>query len=58
MEPVPYVGAQYMAIVEFQEAGNQMTQWVLDYVTGGIDLETAIANTQALFTEISEEGYK
>lgn len=58
VEPVPYVGAQYMAIVEFQEAGNQMTQWVLDYVTGGIDLETAIANTQALFTEISEEGYK
>lgn len=56
VNPVPYVGLQYMAIVEFQEAGTQMTQWVLDYATDGITLDEAIANTQALFEEIAEEG--
>lgn len=56
VNPVPYVGLQYMAIVEFQEAATQMTQWVLDYVTDGITLDQAIANSQALFEEIAEDG--
>jgi sorbitol/mannitol transport system substrate-binding protein len=56
VNPVPYVGLQYMAIVEFQEAATQMTQWVLDYVTDGITLDEAISNTQSLFEEIAEEG--
>ena len=45
-----------MAIVEFQEGATQMTQWVLDYLTDGITLDEAIANTQALFEEIAEDG--
>ncbi|MDO4547607.1 MAG: extracellular solute-binding protein [Clostridia bacterium] len=56
VDPVPYYGLQYMAIVEFQEGATQMTQWVLDYVTDGITLDEAIGNTQALFTEIAEDG--
>ncbi|MDI9504648.1 MAG: extracellular solute-binding protein [Clostridiales bacterium] len=56
VNPTPYVGLQYMAIVEFQEGATQMTQWVLDYLTDGITLDEAIANTQALFEEIAEEG--
>lgn len=56
VNPTPYVGLQYMAIVEFQEAGTQMTQWVIDYLSGGISLDQAIANTQGLFEQVAIEG--
>ena len=56
VDPVPYYGLQYCAIVEFQDAGTQMTQWVLDYVAGNISLDEAIANTQSLFEEVAVDG--
>ncbi len=56
VNPVPYVGLQYMAIVEFQEAATQMTQWVLEYLTGGIELDEAISRTQGLFEQVAVEG--
>lgn len=55
VDPVPYVGAQYMAIVEFQELGNQMTEWVIEYLSDNITLDEAIAKTQTLFEEIGED---
>jgi sorbitol/mannitol transport system substrate-binding protein len=36
LQPVPYVGLQYIAIPEFADAGTQMTQWLADYVVDKI----------------------
>ena len=56
VDPVPYYGLQYAAIVEFQDAATQMTQWVLDYVVGNISLDEAISKTQSLFEEVAVDG--
>ncbi len=56
LEPVPYVGLQYIAIPEFADAGTQMTQWLADYVVDKITLDEAISNTQDLFNQVAEDG--
>ena len=56
VNPVPYTGLQYIAIPEFADAGDKMTQWLAEFVTDQITLDQAIANTQALFEEIAVEG--
>lgn len=56
VNPVPYVGLQYIAIPEFADAGDKMTEWLAAYTTDQMTLDEAIANTQALFEEIAVEG--
>lgn len=53
---VPYHGLQYIAIPEFADMGDKMTQWLAEYVTDQITLDQAIANTQALFQQTAEDG--
>lgn len=55
-DPVPYVGLQYIAIPEFQEAGDKMTEELAAYVTDEITLDEALAATQEAFEKAAEEG--
>jgi len=56
LEPVPYVGLQYIAIPEFADAGTQMTQWLADYVVDKITLDQAITKTNDLFNQVAKDG--
>ena len=55
-DEVPYVGLQYIAIPEFQEAGDKMTEALAAYVTDEITLDEALATTQKAFEQAAEEG--
>jgi sorbitol/mannitol transport system substrate-binding protein len=56
LDPVPYVGLQYIAIPEFADAGDKMTQNLADFVVDNITLDEAIRRTQAVFEAVAEEG--
>ncbi|MEN6492464.1 MAG: sugar ABC transporter substrate-binding protein [Rectinema sp.] len=56
LEPVPYVGLQYIAIPEFADAGTQMTQYLADYVVDKISLDEAIRKTNDLFNQVARDG--
>jgi sorbitol/mannitol transport system substrate-binding protein len=56
LEPVPYVGLQYIAIPEFADAGTRMTEYLADYVVDKITLDEAISKTQKLFDQVAEDG--
>jgi len=56
MEPVPYVGLQYIAIPEFADAGTKMTEYLADYVVDKISLDEAIKKTQDLFNQVAKDG--
>jgi len=56
LEPVPYVGLQYIAIPEFADAGTKMTQYLADYVVDKISLDDAIRKTNDLFNQVAEDG--
>ncbi len=56
MDPVPYVGLQYIAIPEFADAGTKMTQYLADYVVDKITLDEAIAKTQEVFDQVAVDG--
>lgn len=56
LEPVPYVGLQYIAIPEFADAGTKMTEYLADYVVDKISLDEAIKKTQAVFEQVAIDG--
>ncbi|PIE32205.1 sugar ABC transporter substrate-binding protein [candidate division KSB3 bacterium] len=56
LEPVPYVGLQYIAIPEFADAGTKMTEYLADYVVDKITLDEAIEKTQEVFEMVAEDG--
>ncbi|MDR0653244.1 MAG: sugar ABC transporter substrate-binding protein [Synergistaceae bacterium] len=56
LDPVPYVGLQYIAIPEFADAGDKMTQNLADYVVDNITLDEAIKRTQEVFEAVAEDG--
>ena len=56
LEPVPYVGLQYIAIPEFANAGTKMTEYLADYVVDKISLDEAIEKTQAVFEQVAIDG--
>jgi sorbitol/mannitol transport system substrate-binding protein len=56
LEPVPYVGLQYIAIPEFADAGTKMTEYLADYVVDKITLDEAIEKTQEVFEQVAEDG--
>ncbi|MBI9093248.1 MAG: sugar ABC transporter substrate-binding protein [Sphaerochaeta sp.] len=56
LEPVPYVGLQYIAIPEFADAGTKMTEYLADYVVDKISLDEAIKKTQAVFEQVAKDG--
>lgn len=56
LEPVPYVGLQYIAIPEFADAGTKMTEYLADYVVDKISLDEAIRKTQQVFEQVAIDG--
>ncbi len=56
LEPVPYVGLQYIAIPEFADAGTRMTEYLADFVVDKITLDEAISKTQELFNQVAKDG--
>lgn len=56
LEPVPYVGLQYIAIPEFADAGTKMTEYLADYVVDKISLDEAIRRTQEVFDKVAVDG--
>lgn len=56
LDPVPYVGLQYIAIPEFADAGTKMTQYLADYVVDKISLDEAIKKTNDLFNQVAKDG--
>ena len=56
VDPVPYVGLQYIAIPEFADAGTKMTEWLAAYVVDQMSLDEAIRRTQDLFNQVAVDG--
>ncbi len=56
LQPVPYVGLQYIAIPEFADAGTKMTQYLADYVVDKISLDEALKRTNDLFNQVAIDG--
>ena len=56
VDPVPYVGLQYIAIPEFADAGTRMTEWLAAYVVDDMSLDEAIRRTNDLFNQVAVDG--
>jgi sorbitol/mannitol transport system substrate-binding protein len=56
LQPVPYVGLQYIAIPEFADAGDLMTRYLADYVVDNLTLDEALSRTQAVFEAVARDG--
>ncbi|QPM89475.1 ABC transporter substrate-binding protein [Pseudooceanicola algae] len=59
VDPVPYVGVQFVAIPEFQGIGTAVGQQFAAALAGQISADEALANAQALTTrEMKRSGYQ
>lgn len=56
LQPVPYVGLQYIAIPEFADIGTKMTQLLADYVVDKISLDQALQQTNDVFNQAAKDG--
>ena len=58
VDPVPYVGVQFVAIPEFQGLGTAVGQQFSAALAGQITAEKALENAQALTVrEMTKAGY-
>jgi sorbitol/mannitol transport system substrate-binding protein len=48
VDPVPYIGVQYVDIDEFQQLGDQVSQEFAKVLSGGQTVDQALAKAQAL----------
>src|SRR6266550_1786512 len=55
MDPVPYVGIQYVDITEFQQLGDQVSQEFAKVIAGGQTVDQAIAKAQSLATAVGKK---
>lgn len=56
IDPVPYVGAQYVAIPEFQSLGTEISQQIAAALAGDKTVEEAMEEAQRLAEEVADEG--
>src|SRR5690625_1147952 len=54
--PVPYVGAQYVAIPEFQSLGMEVSQQIAAAISGDKSVADAMKEAQKLAEEAAEDG--
>jgi sorbitol/mannitol transport system substrate-binding protein len=54
VDPVPYVGVQYVGIDEFQQLGDQVSQEFAKVIAGGQTVDQALAKAQALATAVGK----
>src|SRR2546422_3626501 len=55
VQPVPYVGVQYVDIDEFQQLGDQVSQEFAKVIAGGQTVDQAIARAQSLATAVGKK---
>jgi sorbitol/mannitol transport system substrate-binding protein len=55
VDPVPYVGIQYVDIDEFQQLGDQVSQEFAKVIAGGQTVDQALAKAQALATDVGKK---
>src|SRR6266702_1073397 len=55
VQPVPYVGVQYVDIDEFQQLGDQVSQEFAKVIAGGQTVDQAIAKAQALAAAVGKK---
>ncbi|HYS97599.1 MAG TPA: sugar ABC transporter substrate-binding protein, partial [Candidatus Dormibacteraeota bacterium] len=55
VQPVPYVGVQYVDIDEFQQLGDQVSQEFAKVIAGGQTVDQAIAKAQSLATAVGKK---
>jgi len=56
LEPVPYVGLQYVAMPEFADWGTKMTEYLAAYVTDKMTLDEALQKTEELCNQVAKDG--
>ena len=56
LDPVPYVGLQYVAMPEFADWGTKMTEYLAAYVTDKMSLDEAIKKTNDLCNQVAKDG--
>jgi sorbitol/mannitol transport system substrate-binding protein len=54
VDPVPYIGVQYVDIPEFQQLGDQVSQEFAKVIAGGQTVDQALAKAQALATTVGK----
>src|SRR5467141_67094 len=54
VDPVPYIGVQYVDIDEFQQLGDQVSQEFAKVLAGGETVDQALAKAQALATAVGK----
>jgi sorbitol/mannitol transport system substrate-binding protein len=54
VDPVPYIGVQYVDIDEFQQLGDQISQEFAKVIAGGQTVDQALAKAQALATTVGK----
>src|SRR5438876_1918692 len=55
VQPVPYVGVQYVDIDEFQKLGDQVSQAFAKVIAGGHTVDQAIAKAPSLATAVGKK---
>src|SRR5256714_1888662 len=55
VQPVPYVGIQYVDIDEFQQLGDQVSQEFAKVIAGGQTVDQAIAKAQTLAAAVGKK---
>src|SRR5438067_8338668 len=55
VDPVPYVGIQYVDIDEFQQLGDQVSQEFAKVIAGGQTVDQAIAKAQTLAAAVGKK---
>ena len=56
IDPVPYVGLQYVAMPEFADWGTKMTEYLAAYVTDKMTLDEALTKTNDLLNQVAKDG--
>src|SRR3982075_2818245 len=54
VDPVPYIGVQYVDIDEFQQLGDQVSQEFAKVIAGGQTVDQALTKAQALATTVGK----
>ena len=54
VDPVPYIGVQYVDIDEFQQLGDQVSQEFAKVIAGGQTVDQALAKAQTLATAVGK----
>jgi sorbitol/mannitol transport system substrate-binding protein len=58
VDPVPYIGIQYVDIDEFQQLGDQVSQEFAKVISGGQTVDQALAKAQALAAAVGKNYQK